>query len=264
MLEGIITAAVMLGVIGCLIALVLNFAGDKFYVKVNENTEKIIEVLPGNNCGGCGYAGCNALADAIAEGKAMPNACPVGGKDVASKIAGIMGSQLDESARMVAFVHCGGECSKSVKSAAYNGPSDCISAKAVQSNGGKACLYGCMGYGTCVDVCEFDAISIQNGISVVDKEKCRACGKCIKVCPNSLISLVPYDSNAKVKCSSQERGPVVKKQCTAGCLGCTLCTKQCPVNAIEMKGNVPVIDYDKCTFCGACAEKCPSKCISMQ
>ena len=178
MLEGVIITSAVLGVLGCVIALILNFAGDKFYVSINEKTEKIIEVLPGNNCGGCGYAGCSALAEAISNGTAAPNACPVGGSELAKEIAKITGKKAVDTKRMVAFVHCGGDCVKSVRKGDYSGSSSCISAKAVQGNGGKACLSGCMGYGTCVDVCEFGALSIKNGISVVDKEKCRACGKC--------------------------------------------------------------------------------------
>ena len=261
MLAGILATVILLGAVGCLIALILNFASDKFYVRVDENIEKIRDVLPGNNCGGCGFAGCDALAAAIADGSAPPDACPVGGSEVNKQIGEIMGIKVDGSKRKVAFVHCGGECGKAEKLGLYSGAKSCVSAKAVQGNGGKACLYGCMGFGSCVSVCEFGALSIKNGVAVVDKEKCRACGKCVKVCPNSLISILPYDAEVLVKCSSQERGPVVKKQCTVGCLGCTLCVKQCSSGAIEMQGNVPRIDYEKCTSCGLCAEKCPSKCL---
>ena len=263
MLAGIIATVVLLGAVGFVIALILNFAGDKFYVQVDENIEKIRNVLPGNNCGGCGYAGCDALAAAIADGSASPGACPVGGSETINKIGEIMGVQVSDSVRMVAQVHCGGECTKTERLGSYNGPKSCVSAKMVQGNGGKACLYGCMGYGSCVEACEFDALSVKNGVAVVDKEKCRACGACIKICPNSLISLVPYDSKIFVRCSSKERGPVVKKQCSAGCIGCTLCTRECPSGAITMNGNIPQINYEICTSCGRCVEKCPSKCLVM-
>ena len=259
MLYGIIITTILLGLIGCLIALLLNFAGDKFYVKVNENTEKVRELLPGNNCGGCGYAGCDSLAEAIAEGKASPNSCPVTSNK--AEIAALVGSSDVESIKKVAFVHCVGDCEKTTKVGEYSGARDCLSAKSVQGNGGKACLNGCLGFGTCVSVCKFDALHIINGIAVVDKEACVGCGACTRVCPNNLIELIPYDATYKVACSSQDKGAIVKKACTVGCLGCTLCVKQCPNEAISMQGNVPRIDHEKCNSCGACAEKCPVKII---
>ena len=131
----------------------------------------------------------------------------------------------------------------------------------VPGTGEKACSYGCMGYGSCVKACEFDAIHVVDGVAVVDKEKCVACGKCTEACPLGLITLVPYNAEHLVQCNSHDKGKEVKAKCDNGCIGCTLCTKQCEFDAIHMDNNVAVIDYEKCTNCGKCAEKCPTKVI---
>ena len=161
--------------------------------------------LPGNNCGGCGYAGCDALAKAIAAGEAAVNACPVGGAPVGEKIAAIMGVENQSSDKMVAFVKCKGTCDKTNMQYRYYGMDDCSSVSAVPGRGEKRCTYGCMGYGSCVKVCDFDAIHVIDGVAVVDKEKCVACGKCASVCPNHLIELVPYKAEQLVQCNSNDK-----------------------------------------------------------
>ena len=163
---------------------------------------------------------------------------------------------------MVAFVKCKGTCDKANVQYNYYGMDDCVKiAAAVPGAGDKACSYGCLGSGSCVKACQFDAIHIVDGVAVVDKEKCVACGACAAVCPRHLIDLVPYKAEHLVQCNSHDKGADVKKKCDAGCIGCTLCTKQCEADAIHMDNNVAVIDYEKCTNCGKCAEKCPAKVI---
>lgn len=250
----IVLSAVVIGLIGIVIAMVLNFAGDKFYVEPNEKAEKIRELLPGNNCGGCGYAGCDALAEAIAQNTAAPNSCPMCTN--VSQIGDICGVEPVIGEKKVAYVACVGDCEKAKQVGEYFGAQDCLAAKAVQQNGGKACTVGCMGFGSCVSVCKFGALSCENGIAVVDAALCTGCGQCVKACPNGLISLLPIDA-VRVGCSSREKGAVVKKACQAGCVGCTLCAKNCPQQAISMEQNLPVIDNEKCTHCGICIEKCP-------
>lgn len=260
MVTGIIIAAVVVGILGILIGIFLGVASEKFKVHVDEKEVLIRGELPGNNCGGCGYAGCDALAKAIASGEAEVSACPVGGTAVAEKIGAIMG--IDGTAeRMVAFVKCKGSCDKQKVHYNYYGLGDCKKVVVVPGGGEKACDYGCMGYGSCVRACGFNAIHVIDGVSVVDKEKCVACGKCVSTCPNHLIELVPYKSEHLIQCSSHRKGKDVKAVCDAGCIGCTLCIKQCEFGAIHMEENLPIIDYEKCTNCGKCAEKCPVKVI---
>ena len=163
--------------------------------------------------------------------------------------------------KKVAFVKCKGTCDKTKVQYNYYGMDDCKKITVVPGAGEKACVYGCMGYGSCVKACAFDAIHVVDGVAVVDKEKCVACGKCVASCPNHLIELVPYTAEHLVQCSSHDKGKEVKAKCESGCIACTLCTKQCEFDAIHMDNNVAVIDYEKCTNCGKCAAKCPVKVI---
>ena len=261
MVTGIIIAAAVVGILGILIGIFLGIASAKFKVEVDEKEILVRNELPGNNCGGCGYAGCDALAKAIAAGQAEVGACPVGGASTAEKIGAIMGVAGGTAEKKVAFVKCKGTCDKTKVQYNYYGVDDCKKVSVVPGAGEKACTYGCMGYGSCVKACAFDAIHVVDGVAVVDKEKCVACGKCVSSCPNHLIELVPYKAEHLVQCSSHDKGKDVKSVCESGCIGCTLCTKQCEFDAIHMENNLAVIDYEKCTNCGKCAEKCPVKVI---
>lgn len=258
---GIIIAAAVVGAVGLVIGVLLGVASEKFKVEVDEKEILVRNELPGNNCGGCGYPGCDGLAKAIAAGEAAVDACPVGGVPVGAKIAAIMGVEAGGAEKQVAFVKCKGTCDKTNMQYRYYGIDDCRKVSVVPGAGEKACAYGCMGYGTCVKACQFDAIHIVDGVAVVDKEKCVACGKCVAACPNHLIELVPYKAEHLVQCSSHDKGKDVKAKCENGCIGCTLCTKQCEVGAIHMENNLAVIDYSLCTNCGKCAAKCPAKVI---
>ncbi len=258
---GIILAVVMVGGTGLVISVLLGIASERFKVPVDEKEVAVRECLPGNNCGGCGYAGCDGLAKAIAQGEAPVNACPVGGPPVADEIGAIMGVEAGSTEKQVAFVKCAGTCEKSKSKYMYFGIEDCVSAVSVPGGGPKSCDYGCVGFGSCVKVCGFDALHIYNGIAVVDKEKCVACGKCVATCPKGLIELVPYKAQHKVSCNSRDVGKTVKQVCSSGCIGCRLCVKTCEDGAITVENNIAKIDYEKCTGCGKCAEKCPSKII---
>lgn len=261
MIPGILTATAIVGIVGLLIGVFLGFAAIKFKVEVDEREEAILEALPGNNCGGCGFAGCSGLAAAIVKGEAPVNGCPVGGEAVGKVVAGIMGVEAEAGVKKVAFVHCQGDCEKTHLDYEYTGIEDCRMLSFVPNGGAKSCNYGCLGFGSCVKVCPFDAIRVENGVAVVDKEKCKACGKCIEVCPKHLIDFIPYEAEVKVACSSKDKGPVTMKACTVGCIGCGICVKNCPNDAIKVEDFHAIIDYEKCTGCGTCAEKCPKSAI---
>lgn len=258
MLTGILIAAAIVAILGLIIGLLLGVVGKVFEVKVDPKETAVRECLPGNNCGGCGYAGCDAVAAAIVKGEAPVNACPVGGADVAAKIGEIMGESASVT-RYVAYVHCNGTPSNASAKYKYTGVSSCRQEVTVTGGGAKACSFGCLGLGSCVSACEFGAMYIVNGVAKVNKEECKGCSACVKACPKHLIELVPYDQRVFVRCSSHDKGKSVKAVCSVGCIGCGLCRKNCEQEAIEMVNNLPVIDYTKCINCGKCVEKCPTK-----
>lgn len=260
-MTGILIATAIIGGTGLFIGLFLGMAGLKFRVEINQTEEAILNALPGNNCGGCGYAGCAALAAAIAKKDAPVSACPVGGAPVAGKIAELMDVDADEVLKMAAFVRCSGDCDKTTRDYEYTGVEDCGMLFYVPNGGPKSCNYGCLGYGNCIKVCEFDAIHVVNGVAVVDRGKCVACGKCVSACPKRLIEMSPLDAGYAVACKSQNKGPVTTKQCQTGCIACGICVKQCEYGAITVEKYRAYIDQDKCVSCGKCIEKCPKKTI---
>lgn len=257
----ILIATIVVGGTGLFIGVFLGIAGKKFAVHVDEKELAVRECLPGNNCGGCGFPGCDGLAAAIAKGEAPVGGCPVGGTPVANAIAAIMGGEVGESIRQTAFVKCQGTCESAKEKFEYTGVQDCEMMAFVPGNGPKQCSFGCMGYGSCVKACKFDAIAIVDGIAVVDKEACKACGKCVSVCPRHLIELIPYDQTVKVACSSADKGKVAMQSCETACIGCKKCQKACEHEAITVENNIAHIDYSKCTNCGKCAEACPRNAI---
>lgn len=260
-ISAIIISGLAVGGTGILIGFFLGFFGEKFKVEVDEREEAIGGVLPGNNCGGCGYAGCSGLAAAIVKGEAPVNQCPVGGTLVAEQIGEIMGVSAEEETRMVAFVKCAGNCERANKDYIYTGVEDCKAMEYVPNGGPKSCNYGCLGYGSCVKACPFDAIHVINGIAVVDKNACKACGKCIDACPKNLIEFVPYEGIHFVQCNNQDKGKKVMDACAEGCIACHLCEKTCEHDAIHVENNIAYIDKNNCVECGACAEKCPKNII---
>ncbi len=260
-MNGIILTIIVVGGVGAFVGLFLGIASLKFHVEVDEKEAAVLEALPGNNCGGCGYPGCSGLVAAIAKGEARVNQCPVGGEEVGKVIAGIMGVEAAESVRMTAFVACRGTCDKTRTDYEYHGVEDCVMLSFVPNGGAKSCNYGCLGYGSCVKACQFGAIRVEDGVAVVDKDKCKACGACIEACPKKLISLIPYDAQYAIACSSFDKGPDAMKKCDVPCIGCGLCVKQCEADAIAVANFNATIDQEKCTKCGKCIDKCPKKAI---
>lgn len=257
-----LAAVISLGLSGLVFGGLLGFAATKFAVPVNEKAAAIRDVLPGANCGGCGFAGCSALAEAISAGAAPVNKCPVGGAEVAAKVAAIMGVDAQAGEREVAHVRCFGGCERAVDRFAYVGQHDCLTASMVTGGGQKACSAGCLGLGTCVNACQFGALSLgPDGLPVVDHDKCTACGKCVAACPKTLMFLAPASKTVHVRCNNKDKGPTVRKVCKVGCIACGACVRACPSQAITVENNVARIDYTKCTNCGTCVTKCPVKVI---
>ena len=256
----IVIAAISFAVLGGVIGLLLAIASKAFAVPVNEKAEEIKEVLPGANCGGCGFSGCAALAEAIAKGEAKPGACTVGGSEVAKKVAEIMGIEAGDTVRMRAQVMCSGTPERAKKKYVYNGIPDCQAAMQL-GGGNKLCPNGCIGLGSCVAKCPFGAIHITDGVAAVDYHKCKGCGVCVATCPKKIIKLVPFDSTVWVGCMSVDKGTVTRTYCDIGCIACKICEKNCEYGAITVNDFVASIDYSKCTGCGKCAQKCPRKII---
>ena len=260
--QAIIFAIASIGGLGIVFGAILGYASKIFAVDEDPRIGQVLECLPGANCGGCGYPGCGGLAAAIVAGTAPVNACAVGGAKAAAAIGEVMGVVAEEKEPMVAFVKCGGTCDKAQNKYDYDGISDYVMAAQLAGKSSKACAFGCMGLGSCVKVCQFNAIKIENGVAVVDPEVCVSCGKCVNICPQHIIELVPKKKKVKVQCSSKEMGKAVMSVCSAGCIGCKICEKTCKFDAIHVIDNIPVIDYDKCKNCGMCANKCPKKVLT--
>ena len=260
MSNDIILAVAVVGVIGLIFGCLLSFASVIFRIEKDKREEEILEILPGANCGACGYAGCSAYAGAIVNDDAEINLCSVGKNAVAEKIGDIMGRKAETVEPMVAKVMCGGKCSVATKKYEYIGIHDCVAASKL-AGGDKDCPNGCLGYGNCVIACPFDAIEIKDEIAVVNEEKCQACGLCIKKCPKNIIKFVPKKNKVWVLCSNTEKGALTNKHCMVGCIGCKMCEKVCPTGAIKVTDNFAKIDYSLCINCGECANKCPKKVI---
>lgn len=258
----IVYPVLSIGGLGLVLGAGLGYAGKIFAVEEDPKIGEVIEALPGANCGGCGYPGCAGLASAIVAGNAPVNGCPVGGAKSAEAIAKIMGVEAGSSDPTAAVVKCNGTCSNAKEKYEYSGIEDCNMASQLVGAGAKGCTFGCLGLGSCVKVCAFDALKVVDSVAVVDKEKCVSCGKCITACPKKLIEILPAKNKVKVLCSSKDKGKDVMANCSVGCIACKICEKSCPFDAIHVIDNVAVIDYTKCKACGICANKCPKKVIT--
>ncbi|MBQ2615015.1 MAG: Fe-S cluster domain-containing protein [Clostridia bacterium] len=254
-------SVLIIGGMGLLFGLLLGIASKIFAVETDERIPQITEILPGANCGGCGFAGCNAYATAVVEGGAAPNLCPVGGNTAALKIAGILGVEAQEVEPKVARVLCNGNPERAVAKYLFDGAKDCHSVARL-GGGDKMCSYGCLGFGSCMTVCPADAISIDTGVAVIDPEKCGGCGACVQECPKNVIQIFPAKSKYFVTCNSNDKGKQTRQNCQVGCIGCGICVKNCPKEAISMENNLAVIDAEKCVNCGICAKKCPQHAIN--
>lgn len=262
----IIWTIVILSALGLVLALVLFFIAKKFKVEEDPRIDEVEKVMPGANCGGCGFAGCRAFADAAVKAPNLDNNfCPVGGNEVMKKVGAILGYEIKEKAPMVAVVRCNGTCTNRPKTNVYDGFQSC-KVKAALYSGDTGCSYGCLGCGDCVAACKFGAITMnpETGLPVVDEEKCTACGACAKACPKHVIELRnkgPRGMRVFVSCINHDKGPVAKKACAAACIGCGICVKTCTKGAIVLDNNVAYIDSEKCKLCRECEAMCPTGAI---
>lgn len=257
----IIIPLLVLGLLGLLMGVGLAIASKRFAVATDPRIDKISALLPGANCGACGFAGCLAYAKAVVEGVAKPVSCPVGGEAAAKEISAILGVEISEQQKLVARIHCGGDISEKRQKGYYTGVKTCLSATLL-GGGTVLCNYGCLGFGDCVRVCPFNAIKFDGNLPPeIDEQKCTACGLCIKTCPKNLIELIPKDKRFIVACSSHDKGKIVKQVCDVGCIGCGLCVKKCPEKSVVLENSLSKIDYTKCKNTGECFKICPTKCI---
>lgn len=250
-----------LGGIAFVSALGLGIASIFFSVEVDPRIVEVGEVLPGANCGGCGFPGCSGFAEAVVAGKADPSGCAAGGPSIAEQIGKILGVEVKTGPKLIACVFCKGGTTQSPFKYDYIGAKDCRAAELL-AGGPKACIYGCLGFGTCIGACPFGAIKMgHDRIPIIDSHKCTSCGKCVSACPRGIIHLVPQTQRFLVLCSSHDKGKKVKEVCNIGCIACQICVKKCPAEAIHMEDSLAVIEPEKCTSCGTCWEKCPQKII---
>lgn len=258
----ILTPALALAATGAGLGLVLAIVAKIMHVNVDELTEKIREVLPGVNCGACGYAGCDVYAEKLSSKQEKNTSlCTPGGPSVAAELSSMLGGSGKFVAKS-AFVKCSGSKDKTADRYKYEGFETCADCVTFY-NGDGECYYSCMGFGDCVKVCKYNAIYVDNGIAVVDKFMCTGCGMCAKACPKQLIAINPTDASVNVACSSHDKGGVVKKICQAGCIGCGLCVKQCEYDAIKVDNYLAAIDPEKCTNCLKCVAVCPVNVINV-
>jgi len=262
----IIFTIASLSLLGLFLAIILYFVAQKFKVVEDPRIDDVEALLPGANCGGCGYAGCRAFAEGCVKAENMDVMfCPVGGNIVMQKVALSLGIHIAEKTPQVAVVRCNGTCDNRPKTSIYDGSASC----AVMSSlfaGDTDCRYGCLGQGDCVLVCKFDAIKMDTRTCLpeVDQDKCTACGACVKACPNMIIELRNKGLKNRrifVSCINKDKGGVAKKACVVACIGCTKCQKVCPYDAITMANNLAYIDYNKCKLCRKCVIECPTHAI---
>jgi Na+-translocating ferredoxin:NAD+ oxidoreductase RNF subunit RnfB len=255
------TAVFLIG-ISAIFGLGLAFAAKKFAVETDPRVEQVLDVLANAHCGACGYPGCRQYAEAVVLNPDIPpNLCTPGRVPTAEIVAKITGKTLGSVEPKIARVFCQGGLSKSVRRFKYEGVEDCRAA-ILASGGDKACVYGCLGYGTCSRVCPFGAITMSDDfLPIVDPIKCTACGKCAQACPTKVIEILPLSKDVLVRCHSKDKGATTRKNCQVGCIACGMCVKVCPYNAPVVENNLSRINLDKCKVCGLCVAKCPTNAI---
>lgn len=261
----ILIAVAVLGLIGLILAVSIFVVGKKFAVVEDPRIGQVAEVLPGANCGGCGFPGCGGMAAACVKaadaGSLDGLNCPVGGADCMKQIAGILGMEVTASAPKLAVVRCNGTCENRPKTLVYDGVKSCRVANTT-CMGDTACAYGCLGCGDCVAACQFGAISMNpaTGLPEVNADKCTACGACAKACPRNIIEIRTVSGENKdafvVECMNKDKGAACMKVCAVSCIACKKCENVCGSDAVHVEGNVAYINPEACTLCGQCFDAC--------
>ena len=262
----IVSSIIVLGIIGLAAAIILYFVAQKFKVEEDTRIDVVTELLPGANCGGCGYPGCRGFAEACVKADSLENMlCPVGGLPVMCKVSEVLGHAVCQATPKIAVVRCNGTCANRPRTNKFDGAHNCKIAAQLYA-GETNCSYGCYGFGDCVAACQFDAIKInpETGIPEVDEEKCTACGACVKTCPKKVIELRNKGVKSRrvfVSCVNKDKGAIARKACSAACIGCGKCQKACPFGAIKVENNLAYIDFELCRSCRKCVNECPTGAI---
>lgn len=259
-----IIAVICIAAIGFAAAVALALADKFLSVREDPRIGMITAALPGANCGGCGFPGCDGYARALVAGTAPTGACAAVTAEGAAEIAAILGVAASATEKRVALVKCCGTRSEAIRVGDYNGICDCNVAAAT-AGGDKACTYGCLGYGACANVCPMSAITIEDGLARVDKRLCIGCGKCVTACPRKIIDLVPASATTHVLCNNPEKGPAVRKVCGVGCIGCHICEKNSggkEAGHFTFNGFLACVNYSNPPNDPQIAAKCPAKCIA--
>jgi Na+-translocating ferredoxin:NAD+ oxidoreductase RNF subunit RnfB len=265
----IVIAIIALGGLGIIAAIILYFIANKFKVFEDPKIDEVEDALPSANCGGCGFPGCRAYAEATVK-SAKENGhleglnCPVGGNEVGQLVGKILGLEIEASEPLIAVIRCNGSHTNSPSKVKFEGATSCSFAHALYGGEG-GCQYSCLGLGDCVDSCDFDAIHMnpETGLPVVN-DKCTACGACVVACPRDIIELRkrgPKEKRIFVSCINSEKGAPAKKNCAVACIGCGKCEKVCKFDAITITSFLAYINFDNCTLCRKCVEVCPTNAI---
>ena len=255
-----------LSIIGTSSAIILYFVAQKFKVFEDPRIDEVEQALPSANCGGCGFAGCRAFAEACVKADNLSDLnCPVGGNETMANVAKLLGLEALQKAPRTAYIRCNGTCDHRPKTSNFDGATTCAIAASVYS-GETDCQWGCDGYGDCYNVCEFGAIELRAnlGVPLILDDMCVACGKCVDACPKNLIEMrkqFPKNRKIVVACRNKDKGAITRKAYDVGCIGCSKCEKECKFDAIIIENNLAFIDSDKCKLCRKCAPVCPTNSI---